>query len=167
MMTDILLARLEAAAEGSRDLDDAVYNAIGCPGSGDPHHYAFLHGECPPRYTTSIDSAMTLVPKRACNISLSSYTGHGRDDWPRDAWMYNFMDQDQLMGERAAIEEIERWRKDLGNKTFSIFEQTFHGPPKITMEKAIAEHFVEFAGLGPTPALAICLGALKARHHED
>lgn len=59
-MTTKLIARLEAAAEGARELDVAIAKAVGAwrkppPTVVDPHWTA-LH------YTTSLDAAMTLVP---------------------------------------------------------------------------------------------------------
>ena len=55
---DSLIARLEAVTEGSRELDEAVYNVIGRPGDNDPQYFSFLHGDCPPNYTTSIDAVI-------------------------------------------------------------------------------------------------------------
>jgi len=57
-----LIAKLEAATEGSRELDDAINRA-----TGDKH----LSYD-PPHYTTSIDAALTLVPKEFRWWSLSN-----------------------------------------------------------------------------------------------
>ena len=60
-MTDTLttlIRALEEATEGSPALDEAVYDVIGRPGDDDPRYFAFLHGDCPPHYTTSIDAAL-------------------------------------------------------------------------------------------------------------
>jgi hypothetical protein len=53
-----IIERLESATEGSRELDEAIYDAIGRPGDDDPQEYSFLHGDCPPAYSTSLDAAL-------------------------------------------------------------------------------------------------------------
>lgn len=57
--TTNLIERLEKAGEGSRNLDEAIYNmriAEGfVPERGQPGYPAFA-------YTTSLDAAMTLIP---------------------------------------------------------------------------------------------------------
>lgn len=60
-MMNTLIAELEAATEGSRELDNAVAKALGfmMPQPGDP-----------PRYSTSLDAALTLVPK-GCGWSMN------------------------------------------------------------------------------------------------
>ena len=111
------------------------------------------------RYTTSLDAALTLVPETACNHQLFSFGGHGVeiDGFPKMAWGFGFADTAQLMGERAAKEEIERMICAVGWGDFA-------GPPRVKMEKAIAEHFIEFnCRCAATPALALCIAALKAR----
>jgi hypothetical protein len=50
-----LIARLEAAAEGSRELDAAIAVAVFGGGSHDPG--------TAPHFTTSLDAALTLVPE--------------------------------------------------------------------------------------------------------
>jgi hypothetical protein len=66
-----IIARLESAQEGSRELDEAIYDAIGRPGDDDPQEYSFLHGDCPPAYSTSLDAALALVPEGYMAISAS------------------------------------------------------------------------------------------------
>lgn len=68
-----LIAKLEAAEAGSRKLDHAIHAAVGSPGSDDPRYFAFLHGDYPPCYTTSLDAALTLVPE-----GLYWIVGHGK-----------------------------------------------------------------------------------------
>lgn len=69
-----LIARLEAATEGSRELDLAIY-ALCVPESPEkwvrdrPETYA-------PHYTTSIDAALSLVPETA--------NCHGYDRDPKE-----------------------------------------------------------------------------------
>lgn len=60
-MTDLdeLIARLEAASEGSRELDKSIAITVGtyqAPDRGDPYG-SWL------RYTSSLDAALTLVPE--------------------------------------------------------------------------------------------------------
>ena len=52
---DDLIARLEAAEEGSRGLDNEIAHAVGAFFPEDPVCF-------PPYYTTSLDAALTLVP---------------------------------------------------------------------------------------------------------
>ena len=58
-MTDDLIARLEAASEGSRKLDIALWEELKliAPGAISGGTYELPH------YTTSIDAALTLVPE--------------------------------------------------------------------------------------------------------
>lgn len=66
-MTDALIARLEAATEGSRDLDCEIYCAAnprcelayGAPGVRIRGNQTVFQ---PPRFSTSIDAALSLVP---------------------------------------------------------------------------------------------------------
>ena len=62
-MTDIddLIARLEAATEGSRELDDEIHGMLGCE----------YETHCP-CYTTSLDAAMMLVPENYINVRIYS-----------------------------------------------------------------------------------------------
>jgi hypothetical protein len=57
-MTETLIAELQSATCGSPELDEQIYDAIGRPGDDDPQYYSFLHGDCPPSYSTSIDAAI-------------------------------------------------------------------------------------------------------------
>src|SRR6185312_16180792 len=78
-----LLARLEAATEGSRELDAEIAYAIDFKPDDDPdftwrgvveraggvvkaaerlHHYSSMWGRWIPRYSTSLDAALTLLP---------------------------------------------------------------------------------------------------------
>ncbi len=88
---DDLIARLEAASEGSRELDVAIWVAI--EGRGQPlvtvgpPTYASPRYFCNPdpainwigydllgitkHYTTSLDAAMTLVPEGFCMLTMS------------------------------------------------------------------------------------------------
>lgn len=52
-MTDALIAELESAAKGSRDLDTAIWKAARCP---------TLYNDRP-YYSRSLDAALTLVPE--------------------------------------------------------------------------------------------------------
>jgi hypothetical protein len=65
-----LIARLEMATEGSRDLDDAIFDLLHPPrienvelpegfGEGPPHNF----GRWTPEYTASLDAALRLVPE--------------------------------------------------------------------------------------------------------
>ena len=53
-----LIARLEAASEGSRELDEAIHSFI-----GSPHDGRGLVSFPWPSYTTSLDAALMLVPE--------------------------------------------------------------------------------------------------------
>lgn len=53
---DDLITKLEAATEGSWKLDTEVQKVI------DPHYRVTCSHNNPPKYTESIDSALTLVP---------------------------------------------------------------------------------------------------------
>jgi hypothetical protein len=73
-MTDIaeLIARLEAATEGSRELDEAIaltfgWTLDGQPTTAAPYRWIAPKGGwhlTPPLFTESVDAAMSLVPKR-------------------------------------------------------------------------------------------------------
>ena len=160
---DTLIAELEAATEGSRELDGKIALSLGWV----KHHAGWAHWTTPeglenrhvPFFSQSLDAALTLLPDTACNHKLFSFGGHGVeiDGFPKTAWGFGFSDTAQLMGERAAKEEIERMTHMSGWGDFS-------GPPRIKMEKAIAEHFIEFnCRCAATPALAVCISALRAR----
>jgi len=111
------------------------------------------HGKAP-AYTASLDAAMTLVPETFANLDIFSFTRNGGNP----AWGCRFHDTAQLMGKRAAKEEIARLQKT------SPIGSMLRGVPSVVLEKAIAEHFIEFMCLGAaTPALALCAAALRAR----
>jgi hypothetical protein len=136
-----LASRVEAASGADRALDYDI-----------AHFATRAHMETgkAPAYTASVDDALSLLPKTAVNIDLFSY-GSGK-------WGCSFMDTAQLMGKRAAKEQIARLRKG------AAFGRTFRGPPRVELEKAIAEHFVEFfCRDAATAALALCAAALRAR----
>jgi hypothetical protein len=116
-MNNDLIARLEAATEGSRELDIAVGRAAGeeVDLERDQHGRPLFRlardaWGILPHYTTSLDAALTLVPEG----HLHWYVGR----WP--------------IGYRAEI---------------CRHHQT---PPHIPM-------------IGATPALALCIAALRAR----
>jgi hypothetical protein len=209
-----LIAELEAATEGSRELDGRIHEAIGwvrldtydecsqfTPGArwvGGAEYYESMiryyfppdlrqqweemyrdeTGEDPPKwneekakdwwmsdphdeqypsdYTNSLDAALTLMPDTAINFHLFSFIGHGVAEFGKTAWGFGFADTAQLMGARAAKEDIERMKHAVGWGEFV-------GPPVIKMEKAIAGHFIEFnCQCAATPALALCIAALRA-----
>ena len=100
-----LIAKLEAASEGSRELDTLVCEVKGaCPDG-----VRFCPGLCP-SYTTSLDAALTLVP---------------------EGYRYRF------------------WAHHTGVSGASVFP---HGGGTLSR-----------AHDAPTPALALCIAALKAR----
>ena len=105
---DELIAKLEAAAEGSRELDFEIEAVVLQPLSG--------KGLQPPRYTTSIDAALTLVP---------------------NGWHY----------------QIIKWRCGLGRKKAI----------EVRLAESGAKYFDEPTAAANTPALALCIAALKAR----
>ena len=64
------------------------------------------------------------------------------------------------MGDRAAHEEIERMNEAMVGFGYT---DKIAGPPRITLEKAIAEHFIEFnCRRAASPALAVAAAAMKA-----
>jgi hypothetical protein len=67
-----LIARLEKAAEGSRELDAAVAEEV---------HAGWIL-EKPDRYTQSLDAALTLVPE-GCYLTLCT-----RHDSPPEAFVW-------------------------------------------------------------------------------
>jgi hypothetical protein len=69
MTIDELIARLESAAEGSRDFDYRIAQVIGNKwmegvreGDSPPFAPRSIADRTIPRYTTSVDAALTLVP---------------------------------------------------------------------------------------------------------
>ena len=76
-----LADELEGASEGSRDLDARVFVAVGGfadrDGPRDPTDWNALAAA--PRYTTSLDAALTLVPA-GYHVELGIYTEPGERD---------------------------------------------------------------------------------------
>lgn len=108
-------------------------------------------------YTVSVNIALRCLPESAVNHDLYSLYGHGKARLPQTAWGFRFHDSAQLMGERAAREEIRRTRRA------SIFGKELRGPAEEYMTKAIAEHFLEFyCHSAATPAMAIMAAALRS-----
>ena len=64
---DKLIAELEAAPEGSRKLDKAIYVALGLPITNhrnlDPQMIEIHLESVAPHYTTSLDAALALIPE--------------------------------------------------------------------------------------------------------
>lgn len=120
-----LIAKLEAATEGSRQLDGEIGRAVGYVASSWWGAIAFRwnEGECwgsVPDFTTSLDAALTLVPEGWGWLARShdgspAYDGTGRG--------------------RGGFANVNIGRDD-------------------------AQFFTEFAA---TPALALCIAALRAR----
>ncbi len=70
-----IVERLEAASEGSRELDFAIADVI-----LGPVKPPYIRGHCE-KYTTSLDAAMTLVPEGA-NTYLASEDRHSHSwEW--------------------------------------------------------------------------------------
>ena len=108
-----LIARLEQASEGGAELDEAIFAAI-----GREHEF---HWNTAPRYTTSLDAALTLVP--------------------------------------------EGWRTQLYQRDGGWFSRLV----EITTSRVVAPFESDEKGFAPvpTPALALCIAALKARITEE
>lgn len=132
-----LIAKLEAASEGSRELDILIACAVGdyeireseCDGMSELWHitqpYAWLVGSefqwhkfDGPFYTTSIDAALTLVPEGMAWSIDSGYVVNSYAGRPIAQLIF----RDGETGNQSTID-----------------------------------------GVGNTPALAICIAALKAR----
>ena len=123
---DALMAELESAAEGSRELDQRVLLASGWRVDGCGYWWARIgnlgfHGKKEihllPRPTTSVDAALKLVLKEYYT-QVSEASGPGRTDWS------------------AVLSEREESPK----------------PPYRFMR-----------GRARTPALALCIAALRVR----
>ncbi len=128
---DGLIARLEAASEGSRELDYDIFRAV------NEHARAWLD-DYPPAglsaYTASIDDALTLVPT------------HEQGAWP---WcvLYPAYKREGQIGET-------------GMASFKYMD----GKAYAGVRNPIMSHMrYDYEGYGPTPALALCIAALKAR----
>lgn len=85
---DGLIARLEAATEGSRELDCAIYRTLGGKLGREIRHtngtYITTEGdESVPHYTTSLDAVMLLVPEGWWVSRINQYhTNKG----PMNSW---------------------------------------------------------------------------------
>lgn len=79
-MTDIdnLIRDLEAASEGSRELDVRVQESLAQEIHPDVHAIKILHGPYIPHCTTSLDAALTLVPEGWVWSVLIDYELPGR-----------------------------------------------------------------------------------------
>lgn len=109
-----IIARLEAATEGSRELDAEIHRIKTCS-----QHRPIVLEHYPPHYTTSIDAALTLVPMKFYPEMLT--------------WICPASDSRKCrMGVRGPSKARNGWHE--------------------TVE-----------GVGKTPALALCIAALKAR----
>jgi hypothetical protein len=78
-----LAKHCEAATGPDRSIDGLIAHAIGCSMPDDPAGW-------PPRYTASLDAALTLVPANH-DIKITQASGPGRRDWSarcqeRDDW---------------------------------------------------------------------------------
>lgn len=122
---DELIAKLEAATEGSRELDAAICRVIEpdspigkhCTDDPEPTWYSNDGKQDIPWFTTIIDTAMTLVPK----------------NFP--AMVQRNVDPSQPKG-------------------FALVGEFSKLPGRTTMQR----------GNGASPALALCIAALRARH---
>ena len=74
MTLSALIEELERATAGSRELDIAIGRAVNWGGGDWTDWDVATEGGGLPRYTTSIDAALTLVPPE-CSILLA--LGHG------------------------------------------------------------------------------------------
>ena len=124
MSTDDLITRLEAAKTGSRELDTAVGCAAKMPmdwyssyGYGDPAKDAPREHR---HYTTSLDSALTLVPE----------------------------------GWGMAVTNPKHWDAEPNDR------EPYARVYKVPFDDADEGIF---KGTAATPALALCVAALKAR----
>lgn len=137
-----LIARLEAATEGRRDLDAAVALAIKYDSED-----AFGRKLCDvierlgvgaftdsgwetwrlPRWSSSIDAALTLVPE-GCDWDVGHIRANG------------------------FVSATVMWQAPAGSR----FHEFFDAGPDTTVWWAEK-------GKGPTPALALCIAALRAR----
>ena len=122
-----LIAKLEAATEGSRELDAAIDVSI-------RPRVDIEDGESLefPLYTTSIDAALTLVPKNGRLSTLGQWDDNGSPS----GWFCCIL----------------RWSREIG------------GWQELEFSIGIPERdATEVPPLAATPALALCIAALKAR----
>lgn len=158
-MTD-LISRLQVAPAGSRELSDEVLLGMGWETKEAwgrsywvPPEGLARRPNDRPNPTRSLDDALALLPSTACNHQLFSFGGERE-------WGFGFADTAQLMGERAATEEIERMRTPTGGLGHALLA----GPARVYLAKAIADHFIEFnCPRAASHALAVCVTALKSK----
>ena len=124
-----LIARLEAAPKGSRELDAEIAAKIGCTKAPQIMPYRPLRVLHPsgrtidlPHYTTSIDAALTLVP---------------------EGWAINVLGQTDKGLWVATLRHIETSKRKMGAT------DNYGNLPLTSWSR-------------PTPALALCIAALKA-----
>lgn len=113
-----LIAALESANEGSRELDADIAEAIGVPLTPHlhPDNAAWMRRQKAKPYTTSIDAALTLMPAGyAMEVGLDPEDGQARV-----------------------------WKYDPSGGTQRLWEAN-----------------------APTPALALCIAALKASKAQE
>ena len=166
-MTD-LIARLQAAGEGSRELDAEIALAIGWREGHVGQERCWYDPNdrmraLPERFTTSLDAALTLLPEGASNHQLVSYIGHGNDKWGKHAWAFSFSDTTRTKGIRIAKAETERRAR--AAKSIGLGEEA--SELLRAHEKAVSEQWLEFCARGATPALAIIGAALRALKAQE
>lgn len=72
-----LIARLESATQGSRELDAMIYGTINPKRS-----FRSFRFEGVPHYTTSVDAALTLVPEgMRWTCGFSNHVPHNAQVW--------------------------------------------------------------------------------------
>jgi hypothetical protein len=100
-----LIARLKAAQEGSRELDVEIERA----------EWRRRHGDRPmpkdllisiPKYTRSIDAALTLLPREWLIFEMTQWEGDSGDWW-----------EFQLVQRGRSLDETEWIEPDRGNHT--------------------------------------------------
>lgn len=114
--------------------------------------HPMLRDEDIPRFTGSIDAALTLLPESAYAHKLHSRDGQRVDDTPCTIWVFGFFDTAQLKGVDRARAELLPLNRLL--------------PPSLLEQRiaVIATQFRWFESSdAATPALALCAAALTAR----
>lgn len=134
-MMDPLIAELETATEGSRELDYAIAKEIGWRFSGETEfkEYGVFWRDATtdewkqlPWWTTSFDAALTLVPEgHRCSFDIP-----GEEDDKNHATVVKYSQVLEAVNLKAKTEEINK----LWNHSYAA-----------------------------TPALALCIAALRAR----
>lgn len=138
MSIEKLIARLDAANKGSRDLDYRIAQAIGnkwmegvSEGESPPFAPRSIADRTIPGYTTKVDGALTLVPENARVRELGQWWDVSRPG----GWFCS----------------VARWEYD--NKLLLVERYYTYGfADDDRMPKT-----------APTAALAVCIAALKAR----